>query len=122
MTLHVKAIELEANSALDDPEINLALKDSVVKRLEYTSQASWQALRLLLLHIDSIDVSSPKKTITNAFDQSYIIELSLWQQSLDLRNETNHAYGASYGNKAYHFAEEHRHIFADAIKVIESKI
>ncbi len=107
--------------AINEPSDEF-IRDSVVKRLEYTFEISWKTLKDCLLYQHGIDVKSPFSTLKEAFKVGYIKDLDIWERILDLRNETVHAYGESYGNKAYTFAIEHHEIFADLLKSIQNEL
>ncbi len=108
--------------ALNEPSINEYIKDSIVKRFEYTLEMAWKTLKTYLAEIDGIEESSPKKVIRAAFEQGYIGEnLEFWDEAFEARNKTAHEYGADRGETAYHFARDHRFIFRDLLLMLKSK-
>lgn len=104
-----KALEKAEQSKTTD-EFSI-YRDSVVKRFEFSLEAAWKYLRLKMQTEDSINLDSPKKVIKEAFSLAYIKHLDAWEIALELRNETVHAYGETYADKAYDFIREYIEIF-----------
>ncbi len=106
--------------ALSEPSVNEYIKDSIVKRFEYTLEMAWKTLKTYLSEVDAIDESSPKKVIRAAFEQGYIGEnIEFWDEAFEARNKTAHEYGADRGETAYQFAKDHHFIFKDLLDVLK---
>ena len=107
--------------ALNEPSVTEYIKDSIVKRFEYTLEMAWKTLKTYMIEFDGIDENSPKKVIRAAFEQGYIAEnLEFWDEAFEARNKTAHEYGADRGETAYQFAREHHFIFRDLLLVLKT--
>ena len=107
--------------ALNEPSVTEYIKDSIVKRFEYTLEMAWKTLKTYMIEFDGIDENSPKKVIRAAFEQGYIAEnLEFWDEAFEARNKTAHEYGADRGETAYQFAREHHFIFRDLLLILKT--
>jgi nucleotidyltransferase substrate binding protein (TIGR01987 family) len=77
-------------------------RDSVVQRFEYTVEAGWKYLKVLLEENDGIDdLLSPKKVIQEAMKYGYIESIESWYEMLTARNITSHDYGIHHSEHVY---------------------
>ena len=70
------------------------LRDSIIQRFEFTLELAWKYLRTVLINQSILpqDVSSPKKTIREAFKGGTITNGHIWIDMLDDRNLLSHTY------------------------------
>lgn len=77
-------------------------RDSVVQRFEYTVEAAWKYLKVLLEENDGIDdLLSPKRVIQEALKYGYIDSIEWWYEMLTARNITSHDYGIHHSKHVY---------------------
>ncbi len=67
------------------------------------------------IKVDLVDFA----TKDEVFRKEALKNIIVWQDAAELRNETVHAYGMSYGEKAYKFIKENISIFRDLKAVLE---
>lgn len=85
-------------------------RDSVVQRFEYTVEAAWKYLTVLLEENDGIDdLLSPKRVIQEALKYGYIDSIEWWYDMLTARNITSYDYGIHHSKHVYESID--RYIF-----------
>ena len=80
-----------------DPELHNQIRDSVIKRFEFSVDLFWKCLKDHLKFTHGIDVASPKSTLKECLRQKLISEqeLELLTAMIDDRNNTSHCYEES---------------------------
>jgi nucleotidyltransferase substrate binding protein (TIGR01987 family) len=92
---------LESQKSENQPKFQY-FRDSVVQRFEYTVEAGWKYLKVLLEENDGIDeLLSPKKVIQEALKYGYIESIDSWYEMLTARNITSHDYGIRHSEHIY---------------------
>lgn len=82
----------------------------VVQRFEYTVEAAWKYLTVLLEENDGIDdLLSPKRVIQEALKYGYIDSIEWWYDMLTARNITSYDYGIHHSKHVYESID--RYIF-----------
>ncbi len=84
------SIELVAKNTL--PEYDLALKDSVIQRFEYSIEGIWKLLKYILLEEFGNDVATPKQIIKEAYTAWLIDDRKIFIEMIDKRNRLSHDY------------------------------
>ncbi|HBR70360.1 TPA: hypothetical protein DIC20_04345 [Candidatus Dependentiae bacterium] len=89
-----ESLELLKENAI--PAYEKSLKDSVIKRFEYTIDNFWKFIKLYLTEHEKIDlhISSPKGILKEAVTNNIITtdEFKFLEQALNARNLTSHIY------------------------------
>ena len=70
------------------------IRDSIIKRFEFTLELAWKYLRFLLIDEGCLkqDVSSPKRTIQVAYANALITDGTVWIEMIGYRNTLVHTY------------------------------
>ncbi|MEQ6376347.1 HI0074 family nucleotidyltransferase substrate-binding subunit [Bacillaceae bacterium S4-13-56] len=89
---------LERDATNDDIVI-----DATIQRFEFTYELSWKILKAYLEYNGLLEVSSPRRTIKEAFKEKMIKDGDNWLKMLEDRNRTSHTYDEAtaleiYGN------------------------
>ncbi len=79
-----------ANISLE--KLNEALRDSIIKKFEYTFELSWKTIKAYLEEEGYEEITSPKKVLKQAFESNIIIDEEVWSNMLEARNSTSHTY------------------------------
>lgn len=79
-----------ANISLE--KFDEALRDSIIKKFEYTFELSWKTLKAYLENEGYEEISSPKKVLKQAFESGIIKDEESWANMLEARNSTAHTY------------------------------
>ena len=77
------------------------IRDSAVKRFEFSFDIAWKLMRAYLREEKGIDCSSPKDCIRAAYRHGFIDYDKEWLEMTDWRNEIVHAYGETYADRLY---------------------
>lgn len=79
-----------ANISLE--KFDEALRDSIIKKFEYTFELSWKTIKAYLEEEGYEEMSSPRKVLKQAFESNIIIDEEVWSNMLEARNSTAHMY------------------------------
>lgn len=75
-----------------DPDIDDLVIDATIQRFEFTYELSWKLMKSYLEYNGNLDVTSPRRTIKEAFKDGLIIDGEKWLKMLEDRNRTSHTY------------------------------
>ena len=79
-----------ANISLE--KFDEALRDSIIKKFEYTFELSWKTIKAYLEEEGYEEMSSPRKVLKQAFESNIINDEEVWSNMLEARNSTAHTY------------------------------
>lgn len=79
-----------ANISLE--KFDEALRDSIIKKFEYTFELSWKTIKAYLEEEGYEEMSSPRKILKQAFESNIITDEEVWSNMLEARNSTAHTY------------------------------
>ncbi len=79
-----------ANISLE--KFDEALRDSIIKKFEYTFELSWKTIKAYLEEEGYEEMSSPRKVLKQAFESNIITDEEVWSNMLEARNSTAHTY------------------------------
>ncbi len=84
-------------------EKNDLIRDSIIKRFEYTFELCWKCGKITLRNKYGIEIFSPKECFRNLRKNNLISdsESELALQMTDDRNEIIHTYNENFSNEAY---------------------
>ncbi len=77
------------------------IRDSAVKRFEFTFDPAWKALKAYLEQEKGIICASPKDCLREAFRQSVLEDDPFWLDIVNLRNDAVHAYDEEIAERVY---------------------
>lgn len=61
-------IAFESTLEISIEKIEEAIRDSIIKKFEYTFELTWKTIKVYLENEGYIDISSPKRTLKQAFE------------------------------------------------------
>jgi nucleotidyltransferase substrate binding protein (TIGR01987 family) len=108
-----EAIKLEKNDIV---------RDSAIKRFEFTLDLSWKMLKAFLEEKLGITVRSPKECFREAYRQGLIEYDADWLTLVDLRNETAHIYNEEIAEKIYQYLPKAANLFDSLLDIISKKL
>jgi nucleotidyltransferase substrate binding protein (TIGR01987 family) len=78
---------------LEHPQQNQIdyLRDAAIQRFEFTIELFWKILKKVLFH-EKVESTTPRDTLSKAYQYKLINDETLWLAMLDDRNNTSHAY------------------------------
>lgn len=87
---------VEIDPSLENQELLLSMRDSMIQRFEYCTDLFWKVLKIYLEQVENITlpINSPRVTIRESVTAKIITEKES-EQSLNMvknRNETSHIY------------------------------
>lgn len=80
--------EVLGHPQLDDIDY---LRDAAIQRFEFTIELFWKILKKILLH-EKVESTTPRDTLSKAYQFKLIDDEEVWLKMLDDRNNTSHAY------------------------------
>ena len=89
---------INAIKQVENDSDNELLQAGLVQTYEFTFELAWKTLKDYLEE-EGYDVSSPRKTIKQAFQSGYIKDGDIWIKSLDDRNIIAHVYDEAVANE-----------------------
>ncbi|MBF0178941.1 MAG: nucleotidyltransferase substrate binding protein [Magnetococcales bacterium] len=104
------ALRLHHDKAGEDRELELALRDSVVQRFEYTCELAWNAMRRWIAENDRPEAAGPlysrKELLRRAARLGLIPDPAPWMEFHAARNVSAHTYEESNALRAFQAARE----------------
>jgi len=82
-------------------EKNEIIRDSAIKRFEFTFDLAWKTIKAYLEEKKGISCFSPKECFREAFRQGLIDYDELWLKMTDWRNQAVHSYSEKFANELY---------------------
>ena len=77
------------------------IRDSAIKRFEFTFDLSWKLIKAFLEEEKGIKCVSPKDCFREAYHQNIIEYDEFWLQITDWRNDAVHTYGEGFADDFY---------------------
>lgn len=96
------------------------LRDSAIKRFEFTYELAWKAIKA---HLEEkgVSVYSPRDAIRAAFQDGLIADDPLWLQMVETRNQSTHAYGEPLAEQVYSKLSGYLPLFESLSKALSKK-
>lgn len=85
-------VEFSNEIDLSMEKMEEAIRDSVIKKFEYTFELTWKTIKAYLESEGYEEFASPKKVLKQAFEISLINNEELWSNMLEARNNMAHTY------------------------------
>lgn len=106
---------LKTLKTISEKRESIVVRDSTIKRFEYTFELLWKTLKIYLSEQEGIDVYSPKKVFREARNSGLISDKDLPKclSMTDDRNAVAHIYGEIGAKTIY------KNIKKDYLKLIE---
>ncbi len=82
-------------------EKNEFIRDSAIKRFEFTFDVAWKTLKTFLEERKGVISKSPKDTFREAYNKGVMAFDNYWLDLADLRNEAVHTYREPVAEKVY---------------------
>lgn len=95
------------------------IRDSAIKRFEFTFDLSWKLIKAFLEEEKGIKCVSPKECFREAFRQGLIDYNEFWTKITDLRNRAIHTYGEKFADELYKKLPKILKLFQQLKKKIE---
>jgi nucleotidyltransferase substrate binding protein (TIGR01987 family) len=108
------------NEALEQ-EKNSFIRDSAIKRFEFTFELFWKSLKLYAEY-EGRSANSPRSAFREAFLLEIISESPVWFQMLEDRNNTAHAYKEKIAEEIYSRLGEYSSLMSITINKIDDMI
>jgi nucleotidyltransferase substrate binding protein (TIGR01987 family) len=67
------------------------IRDAAIQRFEFTIELFWKVLKKILLH-EKLEATTPRDTLSQAYQYQLIDDEAIWLAMLDDRNQTSYAY------------------------------
>jgi nucleotidyltransferase substrate binding protein (TIGR01987 family) len=95
-----REVVLRLNEVLAQ-EKNTFIRDSAIKRFEFTFDLSWKLIKAYLEEIHGIICASPKKCFREAYKQGLVEYDTIWLEMTDERNQISHMYKEELAEELY---------------------
>ena len=106
-----KAIE-RLKDVLEHPQLNEIdyLRDATIQRFAFAIELFWRMLKKILLH-EKIESTTPRDTLSKAYQYKLINDEEIWLNMLDDRNNTSHAYKEEEAKVIFEHIKEYLPVF-----------
>ncbi|QQR63082.1 nucleotidyltransferase substrate binding protein [bacterium] len=74
-----------------DVHNNTFMRDAAIQRFEFTIELFWKILKKILFY-EKIEATTPRDTLSKAYQYKFIDDEVVWLDMLDSGNNTSHAY------------------------------
>lgn len=96
-----------------------AIRDSIIKKFEYTFELTWKTLKAYLEGEGYQEIASPKRTLKQAFEIGIIKDEEVWANMLEARNSTAHTYDEE---KAIYYEDVIKNKYINKIEELVKKL
>lgn len=112
---------IEFSSSLDTTieKMEEAIRDSIIKKFEYTFELTWKTVKAYLEKEGYEEVASPKRALKQAFEIGLIKDKELWANMLEARNVAAHTYDEE---KAIYYCDVIKSKYIKEITKLVSKL
>ena len=100
-------------------KLDEAIRDSIIKKFEYTFELAWKTIKAYLEEEGYEEISSPRRTLKQAFEIGLIIDEETWSNMLEARNSTAHTYDEE---KAIYYEDVIKNKYINALSQIVRKL
>ncbi len=91
---------LTLSEAVCEKDVNQYVKDSTIKRFEYTYELAWNIIKHVLA-FRGIYLNTPKELFSRAFSEGWILSPDNWEDMVYDRNSTSHTYKSRSAEEIY---------------------
>ncbi len=98
-----KTVAVLEEAVLEPADVKRFVIDSCVTRFKLCFEASWKALKVVLLEKYKIDAAYPKVVLMEAYKVKLIDDEDMWITMLDERNEVTHVYDQDVADHIYDY-------------------
>ncbi len=74
------------------------IRDATIQRFEFVTELFWKVLKKILIH-DKVETTTPRDTLSKAYQYKLIDHQEQWIMMLDDRNITSHVYRESMASQ-----------------------
>lgn len=112
-------IEFSNTADIKLEKLDEAVRDSIIKKFEYTFELSWKTIKSYLEEEGFEEVASPKRALKQAFEIGLINDEETWSNMLEARNSTAHTYDEE---KAIYYEDVIKNKYINALSTLVSKL
>lgn len=114
--------KLHQSIARDVEKDDLAL-DATIQRFEFAYELAWKWMKSYLEYNGNNEMTSPRKTIKQAFKEGLIQDGEAWIQMLEDRNRTSHTYDEQIAMEIYeHIRQRYVHLFDQLLVEMKKRV
>ena len=96
------------------------IRDAAIQRFEFTIELFWKVLKKVLQH-EKIESTTPRDTISKAFQYNLINDEKIWLTMLDDRNNASHAYKEAEAKRIFKAINTYLPVFESSYRAIQDK-
>ncbi|MBB3907728.1 nucleotidyltransferase substrate binding protein (TIGR01987 family) [Anoxybacillus rupiensis] len=97
--------------------------DATIQRFEFTYDLAWKWMKSYLEYNGNNEVTSPRKTIKEAFKEGLIQDGETWIQMLEDRNRTSHTYDEQIAMEIYeHIRQRYVYLFDRLLMEMKKRV
>lgn len=107
---------------LDHPQLDEMdyLRDATIQRFEFTIELFWKILKKVLFH-EKVESTTPRDTLSKAYQYNLIDNEKIWLNMLDDRNNTSHAYKEAEAKIIFEHIKSYFPIFQNTYLSLKEK-
>ena len=92
---------LTLHEAVFEKDVTQYVKDSTIKRFEYTYELAWKVIKHVLA-FRGVYINTPKELFSSAFLEGWIMSPDHWEDMIEDRNAASHTYKSRSAEEIYH--------------------
>lgn len=96
------------------------MRDATIQRFEFTIELFWKFLKKALFH-EKIESTTPRDTLSKAYQYQLIDDEEIWLEMLDDRNNTSHAYKEEEAQIIFEHIKQYLPIFQRTYLMLKDK-
>jgi len=107
---------------LEHPQIDELdfLRDATIQRFEFTIELFWKVLKKILSY-EKLESTTPRDTLSQAYQYQLISDENIWLSMLDDRNNTSHAYKEKESKMIFEHIKGYLPVFEKTYQVLKKK-
>jgi nucleotidyltransferase substrate binding protein (TIGR01987 family) len=122
---HFYALERAINRLKDvmehhELDKNDYMRDAAIQRFEFTIELFWKVLKKVLYY-EKIEATTPRDTLSKAYQYKFIDSEDIWLNMLDDRNNTSQAYKEEEAKLIFEHIKSYLPIFEKTYKSLKDK-
>lgn len=96
------------------------MRDAAIHRFEFTIELFWKVLKKALQH-EKVEATTPRDTLSKAYQYKMIDNDELWLKMLDDRNNTSHAYNESLAKAIFENIKSYVPVFEETYLKLKTR-
>lgn len=99
---------------------SIIIRDATIQRFEFTFELYWKVLKKVLAY-EGEESSTPRDTITKAYQYKILNNENTWIEMMDSRNKTSHLYDENTAELIYNKISQYYQIMFETLVILKQR-